>query len=79
MHYDIITQALMEVVEEQVLKNAVLLQAWCISSLEVCGSQMPLVVPRGLMFLLEGGKGTEGGRYFVSIWQCRVAVLDVIQ
>ena len=67
--------------------SAVLLQAWCVASLEERGSQMPVVVPRGLMFLLEVGNGAEGGRYFVSIWylfftqgplQCRVAASDVI-
>ena len=78
----------MEIVEEQGLKSLVILQAWIIVYLEVCSSQMPVVVPKGLVLLLKGGKGAEGGRDFVGIWrilftqglpQCRVAVSDVIQ
>ena len=37
--------------------------------LEVCSSQMPVIVLRGLMLLLQAPDGAEGGRGFVVIWQ----------
>ena len=57
----------MEVVEEQGLKCAVILQA--LVRCEVCGSQIPVVVLRGFMLLLQDGKDAEGGRGSVGIWR----------
>lgn len=60
------TQALAEVVEEHGFEGMVLLQRWCVTTLEVCVPQAP-ILPGVLVLLLQDSDGVEGCRGFICI------------
>ncbi len=69
VHSDVMVHALVEVVREKGLESLILLQAWDVTSLEVRGSQMPILLPWRFMIPLHDREGAESGRGLVGVQQ----------
>ena len=73
VHHDVIPHALVEVVKEEGLEGLLLLQTWCARSLDVCGSQAPVILSWRCMLPLHDGEGTERSRGVFGIRQILLA------